>query len=94
MRLVVQRSGGFAGLSRRGELSDQELSSEQRAALARVIESPENNANAKQGEQPEVGRAVGADEFMYRLDIEDDSGKRSITLPESKMPAELKSIVR
>jgi hypothetical protein len=35
----------------------------------------------------------GADRFSYRLDIQDEDGTKSISLPESKMPMELKSIV-
>jgi hypothetical protein len=36
---------------------------------------------------------AGADRFTYRLEIQDENGTRSITLPESKMPKELKGIV-
>jgi hypothetical protein len=35
----------------------------------------------------------GADRFTYRLEIQDESETKSITLPESKMPKELVSIV-
>ena len=35
----------------------------------------------------------GGDRFTYRVEIQDESGTRSVTLPESKMPSALKGIV-
>jgi hypothetical protein len=87
MKLVVERSGGFAGLKRRGERDGRDLSPEQRAALDQVIK--EHDAPGAQAPAPDPG----ADRFTYRLEIQDENGTKSITLPESKMPGELKGIV-
>jgi hypothetical protein len=87
MKLVVTRSGGFAGLRRRAEREGKDLSPQQRAALDQVIK--DFGAPGKPPPPPDPG----ADRFSYRLDIEDENGTKSITLPESKTPMELKSIV-
>jgi emfourin len=87
MKLTVERGGGFAGLNRRVERDGQDLSPEQHAALDRVIKD-----NATPSAQP-LPQDAGADRFTYRLEIQDEKGTRSITLPESKMPKELKGIV-
>lgn len=38
MKLIVERSGGFAGMIRRGELDLSALSPEQQAALQKLLE--------------------------------------------------------
>ena len=38
MKLVIERSGGFAGIKRRGERNAEDLSAEQRAALDGLVE--------------------------------------------------------
>lgn len=87
MKLSITRSGGFAGLKRRGERDSKDLSPEQLAALDKVVR------DFGQPDSPPPPTDPGADRFTYRLDIQDESGTRSISLPESKMPIELKSIV-
>jgi hypothetical protein len=56
MKLVVERSGGFAGLKRRGERDGQDLSPEQRAALDQVIKEYAapggSSADARPGRGP------------------------------------------
>jgi hypothetical protein len=87
MKLVVTRSGGFVGLKRRGERDGKDLSPEQRAALDKVVRDfGQAGAQAPPADP-------GADRFSYRLDMQDEDGTKSISLPESKMPMELKSIV-
>ena len=88
MKLVVERTGGFMGLRRRGERNVEDLSPEQRAALDKVL---------KESEQAAPGRTTaqdpGADRFTYRLEVQDEKGTKSITLTESRMPKELEGIV-
>jgi hypothetical protein len=89
MKLVVERSGGFAGIKRRGERDGQDLSPEQRAALDQVIKE----SAAPDSEKLSAAQDPGADRFTYRLEVQDDSGTKTITLPESRMPGVLKTIV-
>lgn len=76
MKIVVERSGGFAGLIRRGEQSFTELSAEQKAALQGLLEKEASLA----APQP------GADRFTYRIELQDANGTRTLTVPEDLMP--------
>lgn len=80
MKVVVERVGGFAGLRRRGEIDENELSSEQRGALKEIMERPQT--------QPDPG----ADRFTYHVEIQDEKGTKRITLPESAIPPSLAKI--
>jgi hypothetical protein len=82
MKIVVERSGGFAGLVRRGEKDLAALLPEQQAALQKVLE---------EGATPDSPPA-GADRFVFKIEIEDEHGVRSLTIPETKMPACLAAI--
>ncbi len=94
MKLVVERTGGFAGLKRRGERDAADLSPAQRAALDLLVkDSALGKAAADQQSSSTPAQDPGADRFTYRVEIQDENGTRSITLPESKMPTELKTIV-
>jgi hypothetical protein len=99
MKLVVERTGGFAGLKRRGARNGEDLSPEQRAALDQLIAASDQEKSAgkqQDSDKPAVPGAAeqdpGADRFTYRLEIQDENGTRSITVPESEMPKELMGI--
>jgi hypothetical protein len=81
MKLVVERSGGFAGITRRGERDGSALTPEQRAALQKLVES-----------SADFRPNAGADRFTYRVEVQDDNGTKRITVPESAMPQVLKGI--
>jgi hypothetical protein len=99
MKLVIERTGGFAGLKRRGERNGEDLSPEQRAALDQLVQASDQEksaGNQQSSDKPAMPEAAeqdpGADRFTYRLEIQDENGTRSITLPESSMPKELMGI--
>jgi len=82
MKIIVERSGGFAGMIRRGEKDLAALLPEEKAALERLL-----------GESaPSPAPAEGADRFIFKIEIEDEHGVRSLTIPEAKMPACLAAI--
>jgi hypothetical protein len=81
MKLVVERSGGFAGITRRGERDGSALTSEQRAALQKLLER-----------SSDFPPDAGADRFNYRVEVQDDNGTKRMTVPESAMPQVLKGI--
>jgi hypothetical protein len=87
MKLVVERTGGIGGLRRRGERDEKDLSAEQRAALDQVI-----RGYSAPG-APAPAKDPGGDAFSYRLEVQDENGVKSFTLPDSKMPRALKGIV-
>jgi len=81
MKLVVERSGGCAGLTRRGERDGSALTPEQHAALQKLLKS-----------SSDFSPAPGADRFNYVVEVQDDNGTKRIRVPESAMPQVLKGI--
>jgi hypothetical protein len=82
MKIIVERSGGFAGLVRRGEKDLAALLPEQLAALEKLLSEG----------APSPALPEGADRYIFKIEIEDEHGVRSLTIPEAKMPACLAAI--
>ncbi len=82
MKVIVERSGGFAGIIRRGEKDLSALSPEQKTALQKILDKGAPPASAQRG----------ADRFTYKIEVQDEHGSRSLTLPETLMPASLAGI--
>ena len=83
MKVIVERFGGFAGIRRRGERDGNELSPEQRAALQTLME----------GRETATPSDVGADRFTYRVEVQDETGTKRVTVSESSLPRSLAEIV-
>lgn len=84
MKIIVERSGGFAGIVRRGEQDLSALSSEQRAALQELLDKG----------APPAATQMGADRFTYKIEVQDEHGSRRLTVPEALMPANLAGIAK
>jgi hypothetical protein len=82
MKIIVERSGGFAGIIRRGEKDLSALSAEQQSALQKLLDKG----------APPAATQMGADRFTYRIEVQDEHGSRSLTVRESVMPASLAGI--
>jgi len=82
MKIIVERSGGFAGILRRGEKELSALSPEQQMALQKLLDAGAPPAPAQ----------MGADRFTYRIEVQDEHGSRSFIFPEALMPASLAGI--
>jgi hypothetical protein len=82
MKVIVERSGGFAGIVRRGEKDLSTLSPEQQTALQKLFD---NGA-------PPASTQSGADRFTYKIEVQGEHGSRTLTLPEALMPAILAGI--
>jgi len=82
MKVIVERSGGFAGIIRRGEKELSALSAEQQTALHKLLEEG----------APPASTQMGADRFTYKIEMQDEHGSRSLTVPEALMPASLAGI--
>jgi hypothetical protein len=82
MKVVIVRSGGFAGMTRRGERDFSELSPEDQEALQKLLEAGAPRSPAQ----------TGADRFVYKIEVQDEHGTRSVTVPETLMPAGLARI--
>jgi hypothetical protein len=82
MKVIVERSGGFAGIIRRGEQEWSALSPAQQTALQKLLDAG----------APPAATQLGADRFTYKIEVHDEHGIRSFTLPEALMPAYLAGI--
>jgi hypothetical protein len=82
MKVVVERSGGFAGVRRRGERDGDGLSVDQHEALKKLMDPA----------TPAPPADSGADRFTYRIEVQDETGTKQITVPESAMPRSLADI--
>jgi hypothetical protein len=88
LRIELTRSGGYAGLTTKlGELDTAELPEGEARAVRQVVERAEAAARSQ-------GPTPGADRFQYHLAIEDEGGRREVTLGEDHMPDELRRLVR
>jgi len=81
MIVIVERTGGFAGIKRRAERDGGTLTQDQLDSLKTVMEAPPSPP------------APGADRFLYRVTVNDAEGSRHVTVPESAMPGSLARIV-
>ena len=82
MKVIVERSGGFAGIIRRGEKDLSALSPEQQTALQKLLDKG----------VPPASTQMGADKFTYKVEVQDERGSRSLIVPEAMMPASLACI--
>jgi hypothetical protein len=84
MKVVIERSGGFAGLKKkRGERDGTALTPEQRAALQDLLRQ----------DRPAPPPEPGGDQYVFKVTVEDDSGNKTISVPESIMPSVLANIL-
>ena len=75
--LLLERSGGLAGLTLRARIPMRELTEEQRAAVDECLSRP-----------PYTGPGQ-PDRFQYRLAL----GERDATVPEDGLPSALKPLL-
>lgn len=72
-----------------GELDTAELPD----ADAREIEELVRSSDVPALEEASPMRGEGADRFQYDLVIEDDEGRRELTMSEDKIPNELRPLI-
>lgn len=83
MKLIVERSGGFAGAIRRGEEDEAALTAEQQKDLRALLDGGVEEAPESPG---------AADRFVYKIEVQGGAGARSLTVPEAQMPPSLAAI--
>lgn len=87
MRVIVERSGGFAGTRKESAVDSQSLSAGESADLQKLVDAagffdlPEKPAEAPQG----------ADQFQYKLTVETPQRQRTLVVTEP--PPELKRLL-
>ena len=89
MRVSLERSGGFAGISQTYSISSDELPPEEAQKVANLVEQ------AGFFELPPVVRSAepGADRFQYKITVESGHGSHTVQLDEAAVPPRLKPLL-
>lgn len=87
MKILLERSGGFAGLIMTATLDTAQLSPQELAEVQPCI------AAANLFESPESFLSQQPDRFQYRFEVTDGDRHHSITFGESAVPAHLRPLL-
>jgi hypothetical protein len=89
MQINFERSGGFAGITQKYNVSEDNLSEEDRRKLADLVTS------ARFFDQPaEIRRTTpGADQFQYKIAVDSGDRTHEVQVDEGAVPAELKPLI-
>jgi hypothetical protein len=89
MRVLVERSGGFAGISRTYSFSSDRMPAEEGRRVAELVEA------AGFFGLPSVIRATepGADRFQYKITVESGQGSHTVQVDEGAVPPGLEPVI-
>jgi len=89
MRVVLERSGGFAGISRTLSISSDELPAEEAQKVADLVEA------AGFFGLPSIIRSTepGADRFQYKITVESEHGSHTVQVDEAAVPPRLQPVL-
>jgi hypothetical protein len=89
MRLSLQRTGGFAGISKKAIVDTANLSSEEAQQLSHLLEAA-NFFNL-----PTIINAPSnqADRFQYIITVEENNQQYTVKVSEAGLPGSLKQII-
>ena len=76
MRILVERSGGYAGINRKAEVDSESLSKPESAELQSLVDA----AGIFDLPAAPSGSSRGADQFQYNVNIESGERRRSVEL--------------
>jgi len=89
MRILFERSGGFAGRKLHASLDVQSLSAEDARQLQELLERSRFFELPSKLETPRAG----ADRFTYRVTVETEDGARTIEAGEGAVPAPMRPLI-
>jgi len=89
MRVVLERSGGFAGISQTYSVSSDELPAEEAQKVADFVEA------AGFFGLPSIIRSTepGADRFQYKITVESEHGSHTVQMDEAAVPPRLQPVL-
>lgn len=90
MRVVLTRSGGFAGLRQAASVDEEALAPDERQELRRLVEHAGLRSLAAGPSAP----SPAADRFRYRITAEDGDRRWEIRISEETLSAGLRDLVR
>src|ERR1700758_5456815 len=89
MRIVLERSGGFAGIRQTNSVSTDQMPAEEARQVANLV------AGAGFYELPSEIRsnAPGADRFQYKITVESERGTHMVQVDEAAVPPRLQPLL-
>jgi len=95
MKIAVERSGGFAGMTVRSEVDTAKLPPEEAREWESLVAAADLRSIA-QGRGHRGGRRHPGmpDAFQYDLTVEHDGGRTRVTAGESELPPPAKELVQ
>lgn len=88
MRISIERTGGFAGMRMAATVDSSWLSAEEAGELRARVETA-----GLFDMKSEEASAEGADQFVYRLTIDEAGRTHTIMVTESEVPAKLRPLL-
>jgi hypothetical protein len=89
MRISLERTGGFAGLSRTTTVDTANISEEKAKQLPQILE----NADFFNLPTYIAGNTPQPDRFHYRLTVENNGQSHTVSVSEAAIPGSLKSLI-
>ncbi len=89
MRISIERSGGFAGITVRTTVDEKDVAPDEALKLRQLIEEADFfNLPGKI-----VSQSPQPDRFQYELRLEEKAGQHTVMVSEEVMPEKLKPLV-
>jgi hypothetical protein len=89
IRIELERSGGFAGISLRASIDTGALPPDEAREIARLVDRIDFADLARRPPRP----ARAADRFQYDLTVQQGTARHRLSIPEGAVPAELKPLL-
>ncbi|WP_414620631.1 protealysin inhibitor emfourin [Calothrix sp. CCY 0018] len=89
MLISLERSGGFAGISKLMEIDTAKLPQKETEELCKLLES----ANFFNLPAYIEGNSKQRDRFQYTLTVEDKDKQHTVTVAESAIPENLRALI-
>ena len=90
MRISIERSGGFAGMTMRTAIDEKDLEPDEAQKLRRLVEK----ANFFNLSKKIMARSPRPDRFQYELSLKESGRQHTVTMSEEAMPENLKPLVK
>ena len=89
MRISLERSGGFAGITTKTAVDEKELSPDEAQKLRGLVEEADFFSLPKKT----LPRSPRPDRFQYELILEENGRQHTVTLSEDVLSAKVKPLV-
>ncbi|MBD2413058.1 hypothetical protein FACHB389_02080 [Nostoc calcicola FACHB-389] len=89
MRISFERTGGFAGISKKTTVDTAELPANEANTLKRLVEAADLFGLPEQITSPNPQ----SDRFQYKLTVEDNGRQHTVTVGEAALPGTLRPLI-